>query len=189
MTFIFRLEPKNLAAEVWKEVVFKGSLWLRASNEAEARQKAADKSFLMGLRANRHLPLRSSPWIDMELTRCERDDNRQGIPEVGIVVADGRLLGNDEPAPWRWVSFSREQLDGPQELRLRAEFSERSKTMAHADRGSIYWRAEAHGARTYYFSPEAAEVVDDVLAKCGENLCVAPDLQKMLREGFQSAKW
>lgn len=186
MTFIFRIEPKNAAAEVWKEVVFKGSLWLRASNEAEARQKAADKAFLMGLRANRHLPLRSSPWLDMELTRCEKDESREGIPEVGIVIADGRLLGNDEPAPWRSISFSRDQLNGPQELQLRAELGQRSKAIAKADKSVVYWRAEANGSRTYLFSPEAAAIVDDLLRDCGQGLCVPPDVQTMLRGGFQS---
>ena len=189
MTSIFRVEPINLTAEAWKEIVFKGPLWLRAGNEMEARQKAADKSFLMGLRANRHLALRNSPWIERELTRCERDESREGVPDVGIVIADGRLLGNDEPTPWRWVSFSREQLNGPQELRLRAEFVERSRATAQADQGVVYWRAEANASRTYYFSPDAAKVVDDLLSECGHGLCAAPDVQRMLRDGFQSVKW
>jgi hypothetical protein len=98
MTSIFRVEPIDLAAEAWKELVFKGPVWLRADNEGGARQKAADKSFLMGVRAKRHLSLRDSPWTNPELTRCEQDESREGEPEVGIVIADGRLLGNEEPA-------------------------------------------------------------------------------------------
>jgi hypothetical protein len=189
MTIVFRVEPKNPAAQAWNDVVFKGPLWLRAGNEAEARQRAADKSFLMGMRVNRHLPLRNSPWIDMELTRCEKDESREGVPEVGIVIADGRSLGSDEPPPWRCINFPRDQLNGAQEIRLRAEFAERSKAMAPADQGVVYWRAEANASRTYYFSPEAARIVDSLLSDCGQNFCVAPDVQKMLREGFQLARW
>lgn len=188
MRFIFRIEPKDPAVDAWTQVAFKGPLWLRAGDEAEARQKAADKSFLMGLRANRHLPLRNSPWIDIELTHCEKDETREGVPEVGIVIADGRLLGSDEPAPWRWISFSRDQLNGPREMRLRAEFAERSKTIAQSNQGVIYWRAEANASRTYYLSPDAAKVVEDTLTEWEQRLCVAPDVQKMLRDGFQSLR-
>jgi hypothetical protein len=188
MRFIFRVEAKDPSAEAWSEVIFKGPLWLRAANDVEARQKAADKSFLMGLHAKKHLPLRGSPWVDATLTDCERDQRREGVPEVGIVIADGRILGNDEPTPWRWTSFSRDRLNGPQELGLRNAFALRSKTKPDADRGVVYWRAEADASRTYYFSPEAAAVVDDLLGECGSNLCIAPDVQKMLREGFQSLK-
>ena len=187
-TSIFRLEANDPAADSWKEVVFKGPLWLRAATDMEARQKAADKSFLMGLRAKRHLPLREQPWIDVELTRCEKDERREGVPEVGVVIADGRLLGNEAPAPWRWVNFSRDQLNGPQELRLRNEFAARSKAAPDVDHGAVYWRAEANASRTYYFTPEAAAIVDDLLKERGPNLCVAPDIQKMLREGFQALK-
>lgn len=187
-TSIFRLQAKDHTADSWKEIVFKGPLWLRAATDVEARQKAADKSFLMGLRAKRHLPLRESPWIDVELTSCEKDERREGVPEVGVVIADGRLLGSEEPAPWRWVNFSRDQLNGPQESRLRSEFAARSKAEPQVDHGVVYWRAEANASRTYYFPPEAAAIVDDLLKERGPNLCLAPDIQKMLREGFQALK-
>lgn len=72
---------------------------------------------------------------------------------------------------------------------MRAEFAERSKAMAQADRGVVYWRAEANASRTYYFSPDAAEIVEDLLSECGQSLCIAPDVQRMLREGFQEVRW
>jgi hypothetical protein len=189
MASIFRVEAKDPTAEAWNDIVFPGPVWLRAADDVEARQKAADKSFLMGLRAKKHLPLRGSPWLDPELTRCEKDERREGVPEVGIVIADGRLLGGEEPAPWRWLNFPRDQLNGPQEQRLRNEFVARSKASPDADHGIVYWRAEANASRTYYFSPEAANVVGDALADCAPNLCIAPNIQQMLREGgFQTLK-
>jgi hypothetical protein len=190
MPFIFKVEAKDPTAEAWKDIVFPGPVWLRAAEEVEARQKAADKSFLMGLRVKKHLPLRGSPWLDPELTRCEQDERREGVPEVGIVIADGRILGGDAPTPWRWVNFPREQLNGSQEQRLRNEFMARSKALSTSDRRIIYWRAEANASRTYYFSPEAATVVEDILTECAAHRSSAPDIQQMLREGaFQAVKW
>jgi hypothetical protein len=190
MAHIFKVGAKNPAVDAWKDIVFTGPLWLKAADEVEARQKAADKSFLMGLRLKRPSPLRGSPWIDSELATCERDEHREGVPEVGIVIADGRLLGNDEPPPWRWINFARDQLNGPTEQRIRSEFSARLKAAAQVDPGVVYWRAEANASRTYYFSPDAAALIQDILTDLAPNFCIAPDVQHMLREGgFQAVRW
>jgi hypothetical protein len=90
---------------------------------------------------------------------------------------------------WATIRISAGEKERQRERRLHQEYSLHLEGDEHPDRAIIYWRADADGGRTYFFSPEAARIAGDMLAQFSPRPIAKPDLRDLRRSGAAVANW
>lgn len=90
---VFRLDPIDHASPRWEASTAKETIFIKASDPWEARQRAQMLT-LRAVHVRPGSPVLHSPWLDDKLTMCVLEPSRDDVPDGAVINVQGGDVSN-----------------------------------------------------------------------------------------------